>query len=291
MVEQLHTLQSIAIEDESAPSLAVSNRFVPALYELKLDINHTKPNFQGQLDILLKENDVYNVERLQTSTKFSLSLHASKLVITKAVLNTTSEVKLTVKYDRINSQVTLSSSEDVEIVDVANLKVSITYMGQINSIKTYQDKTHGLFKTNYLDSVSGKSNNYILSTHFQPHSAKLVFPLIEELHVKTPIKLTITTLSKFKVISVGKLLLNQPLEMSENSTFSFETSPPIAPSVFGFVIGDFEYLEDKYGDLPLRVYTSIGESRYAIRALKLMKKLLPILESLLDVKYPLEKLA
>ena len=58
------------------------------------------------------------------------------------------------------------------------LVMEVKYMGQIKTINTYKDETQGLFKTNFLDNDSGKSDNYILTTHFQPMSAKQVFLLL-----------------------------------------------------------------------------------------------------------------
>ncbi|KAK6457729.1 peptidase family M1-domain-containing protein [Scheffersomyces xylosifermentans] len=292
MSEQLtKKLASSSLGDSFASPLSLTNRFIPILYDLKLSIDHTKPNFQGELVIELVANDLYQTEVNTEASSFNLKLHASKLILTSAkLLIGEDDIPLTVKYERKIQQVSLSSKDDIEITKDSKPKILIKYMGQINTIKTYQDNTHGLFKTNYLDSISGKSNNFILATHFQPHSAKLVFPLIEELHVKTPIRLSIVTLSSFKVASNAKLISSEPLTMSANSTFIFETTPPISPSVFGFVLGNIEYVEDFVEEVPIRVYTSIGESRLASYTLKLIKKFCPILEQLFGVKYPLSKL-
>ena len=77
-------------------------------------------------------------------------------------------------------------------------------MGQIKTINTYKDVTQGLFKTNFLDNDTGKSDNYILTTHFQPHGAKQVFPIIDELTYKSMIKLDLTTLKRFQVCCNGE---------------------------------------------------------------------------------------
>lgn len=259
--------------------LSLSNSYVPTLYDLRLDIDHQKPNFTGEVAIDLQKKD-------GAASVFSVALHASKLVVMGATLISDGKSSpLNIVYDRPNHQVTFSSDQVV-----ADAKIILKYMGQINSIKTYQDSTQGLFKTNYLDGVSGKSNNYILATHFQPHFAKLVFPVVDELAIKAPIKLTITTLNKFKVLSNAQLSSKSDISMLDKSVYEFEQTPPICPSVFGFVIGDAEYLEESSLSVPVRVYTAIGESSHASYALKLITKFLPILENLLGHKYPLSKL-
>lgn len=260
--------------------LSLSNTFLPVLYDLRLSINHTKPNFIGKLTV-----DVVS----QKSSPFNLTLHASKLVLTKCYIETDLVIPLQVVYDRPNQTVTLSSE-----IELSEAKVVINYMGQINTISTYQDKTQGLFKTNYLDSISGKSNNYIIATHFQPFGARLCFPLIDELNSKVPIKLLVETLAKFKVASVGALSEVTAIESTANALFAFETTPPIAFSVFGFTIGDFDYIEKsvplKSATIPCRIYTTLGDSDATTYALSLIETFLPIVEKIFNVDYPLAKL-
>lgn len=260
--------------------LTLANRYVPLHYHLKLDINHTKPNFQGEVVIDLVANTRYTGT---TEDGFQLTLHADKLIITKAVVNDLIPLKVT--YDRTAREVKLSTTEAID-----PKSVTLTYMGQINQINTFQDLTQGLFKTNYLDSILGKSNNYIIATHFQPHAAKLVFPLIEELHIKAPISLEVTTLGRFKVMSVAPLISLTPVSMLEMNVFKFKPTPPIAALVFGFVIGDFEFLEETVRGKPVRVYTAIGEMSGAKLAVDYIAKFLPVIEDMFQVEYPLEKL-
>lgn len=262
--------------------LVLSNYFLPLRYDLKLNINQLKPNFSGELTIDLHQNSQYIGD---TPTNFKIEFHSQKLIVVKAVLLDDEPVDLNIKYDRINHRVTMWNDK----IFPKNPKVVISYMGQINSIKTYKDQTSGIFKTNYLDSVSGKSDNYILATHTQPHAAKLILPLIDEPQVKVPIRLRIETLTKFRVISNCPLLKSETVSLSENSIFEFKPTPPISPSVFGFVVGDLEYLENNEIDIPIKIYTPIGESSKARYALQLISKFIPIMEDLFKYKYPLEK--
>ena len=262
-------------------ALSLSNYYTPKHYDLDLKVAHLKPNFNGELTVTLVKNTSFNGPK---PNGFTFKLHADKLVVMKATVDDT---KVDISYDRANRTVTFSS-ESVPLSDSCCLKLS--YMGRINTIKTYKDTTQGLFQTNYLDSISGRSDNYILATHFQPHGAKQVFPVIDELQVKVPIKLAITTLNKFKVMSNAKLVSQTPISMSDQSKFEFETTPPIASSVFGFCIGAFEYIEEIVGKIPARIYTTIGDSKSSYYALKLVKTFLPILQDLFQVDYPLDKI-
>lgn len=259
----------------------MANQYLPLEYHFALDVNHTKPNFTGVATIDLIANPQYAGT---IDGPFSLTLHGERLVVTKAILNDAIPLKVT--YQRDQREIHISAPEHVN----QPRTVTLSYMGQIKQINTYEDQTLGLFKTNYLDSVLGKSNNYILATHFQPHAAKLVFPVIEELLIKVPISLEISTLGKFKVMLVGELVSLTPVLMLENNVFKFKKTPPMAMSVFGFVIGDLECLEEVVGHTTMRVYSAIGELKHTRLALQYTTSFMALLEKLFHVKYPLDKL-
>lgn len=271
------------------PPLVLQNYLLPTQYDLDLNINHMKPNFTGVLSIPLCKNK----RCAEPASTFSLKLHASNIVITKAsvtVEDGNSSVDLKVSYNSQALQVSLHC-DDLAMPDSAT--VSITFIGRINSIKTFSDITLGLFKTNYSDLVSGAANNYVLATHFQPHSAKTVFPLVEELSLRVPINLSITAAEKFKVVSNTPLASKENVPMTDQARFSFEATPPIAASTFGFVLGDLEYVEktiDTDAQLPARVYTTLGDSRNAQYALDSIAAFLPIIRSKLNAPYPLKKI-
>ncbi|KAG7660804.1 uncharacterized protein J8A68_005621 [[Candida] subhashii] len=272
--------------DNSSIPLSISNEVIPIHYHYKLNINHLKPNFSGEAIIKLSKNCNKNASEEPQGVAtfgFSLTLHASRLIITKATIG---DVPLKVTYDKPNQRITFSSPEDA-VIDSTLDDLYIKYMGQIKTIGTFKDNTSGLFKTNYLDSISGKANNYILATHFQPHFAKEVFPIIDELTHKPTIALDITTNTKFKVMTNGRLVSSEYVD--ENTLSKFEYDLPITPAVMGFVIGDFEYIQSELLS-NVRIYTSIGESKYARFALSIIEKYLPILESKFGHKYPLSKL-
>ena len=274
--------------DTSLKLLSLRNQYIPEFYDLHLNINHLKPNFNGTVTIDIKKNENYH----GSFNEFRFTLHCNKLIITKAILNDGGKATdLKVEYDRGRHEVSLTINSSYEWKSPEKAKITLLYMGQINTIKTYKDQTKGLFKTNYLDSISGKSNNYILATHTQPHSCKLIFPLVDELNFKVPIKLTIDTLSSFKVLSNSSLIAEPcPVPMSKNATFAFKPTPPIASSVFGFIIGDLEYLENSDDVIPVRMYAPIGTLSSCSYPLYVISSLLPILQQLLNIKYPLDKL-
>lgn len=261
--------------------LLVLNEYHPEGYDLKLDVNHEKPNFTGVVSFKLVKNPLFSGSSNDT---FVLALNASKLIVTKASLN---GAPLKTVYDKAKQRITFTQDTPTPNED---LYVTINFMGQINTIHTYKDTTYGLFKTNYSDSITGKSNNYVLATHTQPMGARLIFPLVDELSCKVPITLTITTNSSFKVFSNEAIDTVTPVDFSSNSVYKFKPTPPIASSVFGFVIGDFDVIETISDKTALRVVTTKGDSAYGEFALNAVAKLLPNMTKLFNSPFPLSKM-
>lgn len=259
--------------------LALENAYLPTGYTLDLVVDHSRPNFTGNLLVDVTGNP--------KSDDFKLILNAHKLVILSAQVLSESEdpKKATVSYNRQQQTVTLTVDEKLP----QNVQVKINFMGQINTIKTYRDTTQGLFKTNYLDSVEGRSDNYVIATHMQPYGARSVFPVIDEMSIKVPIKLTIVTQADFKVASAG--ILENKVDLDDDlARFEFKETPPIATSVFGFVAGHFDRVEEQFSDIPVSMYMLKGDAPYALASLSLIKQLLPVMEKLFECKYPLDKL-
>lgn len=269
--------------------LTEKNDFLPSLYNLSLSIDHTKSTFKGKIYIDLKESGRKNAEY------FEVTLNSSKIVVTSATLqlgeSKAEAEKLKIVYNKEKEQTTFFN-KDLK-VEQAECQLVLEYVGQINQIKTYSDPTFGLFKTNYLDNVNGTSTNYILATHNQPCFTRKIFPLIDEIGFKVPIKLEVETLNKFKVISNGKLENKAPISMSELALFKFKQTPPISGHLFALVMGDLECRtveEESEVAIPISFYTPIGEGNKSVYPLSIASKILPFLSKQIDTPYPLDKL-
>lgn len=271
----------------SVDTLVLQNAFLPKSYQLNLSIDHTKPNFSGSVLIPL----LPNARCTEVPSTFTLALHAHKLVVTKAslVLN---DSQILLKVTNLRDQKIVSfSTPDIAVSDIADedLAISISYMGCINTIKTFKDDTYGVFKTNYSDSIEGKSDNFVVATHCQPYGCRTIFPVIDELTLKVPIELTITTSTLFKVVSNAMLAKSTVVDMTENSVYQFKPTPPIAPSIFGFVVGDLQLVECEGTSVPIRAYVTKGDGSSINYALNVAKILLPKFVEVFGEDYPLEK--
>lgn len=267
--------------------LLISNAFLPTAYKLALSIDHLKPNFKASTTIELSRNPACTTP----PSTFQLCLHSHNLVILSAKLTASelSESKKLQVCNRRDSQ-TVVMTCDTHTEGLSSITIDITYMGSIHNIQTYRDETYGVFKTNYSDSVEGRSDNYIVATHSQPYGARSIFPCVDEVNVRASFSLQITTHAKFKALSNSKLASHSYVDMSDQATFTFETTPPMPTSTFAFVLGDLECLQSKAGEVPVSIATTKGDSHLTQYALHCVVNLLPILEELFGVKYPLPKL-
>lgn len=278
---------------ERAKDLVLANRFVPVNYKLNIDISPTKPNFQGDLEIDVVYNNLFT--GVQDGDQVELSLHSADIVVTSAKFvheDGSEEVLAKIEYDRSHQLVTLKT-EGGDFQDLSGFKVLLKYMGKINTIKTYQDTTKGVFKTNYLNGLTGKADNYIVSTHCQPKYARLIFPCLDELSIKPSFELSLKTDIKYTCIANSGISNTEILDDTKKLV-TFKKTPPMSPSIFGFVVGDLEWVEQKVKlqelEIPIRVYTPIGELENASYALNIAALSLPEVESLFNCSYPLDKL-
>ena len=272
--------------------LILKNSHQPTEYDITLNVDHEKSNFKGSVTVLLvKSRDA----TVSDGDDFEFWVNASELVLLSAAFDAqTSQFKAKVSYDKEKGLAKLVVENGKELYNQESLSLEIGFIGKINTIKTFQDVTKGLFRTNYLGERSNKATNYILATHCQTSYARNIFPCIDEPASKAKITLTIETNSRFKVLANTSPESKQVDEERELQIIKFKQSPPITPSIFGFVIGDLDFIETSVelsqGKIPVRFYSAIGNISGSAYALDVASKALPFIESVLVREYPLDKL-
>lgn len=269
------------------------NSHSPSSYDITLKINHEKANFTGVMEISL-ERSSHGPDA--QGDDFTLTLNSSELVLMNAIIVANDqEHKAKISYVKANELANLSFAGAKVLYNVDNLTLKINYIGKINTIKTFKDVTKGLFKTNYLDDRANKATNYVLATHCQTSFARCIFPCVDETSSRALFKLTVETAATFKVVSNTSPESKIVDEKENVQTIQFKQTPLMAPSIFGFVLGNLDFIETKVLlqqgiSIPLRFYTTIGNIAGATYALDIASKVLPFVESLLKRPYPLDKL-
>lgn len=268
--------------------LHLTNPIVPIHYDLQLEIDPVKVNFKGDETITFKRSGNGGVSSLE-----QFQLHCKGLVILRASFEDGKRVS--VEYDKEGDTAKFVLDEPIAIPESEPLRLKLQYVGKVNSIRTRQDETTGVFKTNFMNQNTGSSDNFVIATHCQPSFARSLFPCVDEPSVKTSFQLTVKTLNRFKVISNVSASSSNPDESGSHKTVSFNLTPLMTTSIFGFVIGDLEHsgslvtLPRSSRKIPISVYSplNINEASYC---LNIVQKYLPLLENYFNADYPLDKL-
>ncbi|EJS43348.1 YIL137C [Saccharomyces arboricola H-6] len=277
--------------------LSLENPVVPSHYELRLDVDpkQSSPNFKGSAKIDLKFNPNFislaSIEDGLTQFK----LHSKDLVVLSAhVITDSAQIGLKVSQDTQNHWSIFQLESPIQLSRGSSLVLSIHYVGKIRNIKTHHDETVGIFKTNFMNPKTGTSNNHVVATHCQPFSASNIFPCIDEPSVKSTFQLNIAIDSQYKAISNTPVEAIEALDNAQRHLVKFATTPLMTTSVFGFAIGDLEFLKT---EVKLQNDTTIPVSIYApwdianaTFTLDTIQKYLPLLESYFQCSYPLKKL-
>lgn len=273
-----------------ATPLVLTNHFQPSLYELDLKIDPLKTNFNGELKLSL----IRDSKPKPDFNDFKFKLNSAELVVLSAVFHVGEvDYKSKVSYNKAEEIVELIVQDGVNLYNESELTLSIKYLGKINTIKTFRDFTKGIFKTNYLDDKNNNSTNYIIATHSQASFARYIYPSIDEPSSKASFKLSLTSSSHFKILS--NTLPESRTADTSTQTITFQKSPPMNTSIFGFIIGDLDFLESTVHlsndrKIPIRFFTPVGQISQAAYAHDITSKLLPLIESIFVEPYPLDKL-
>lgn len=282
-------------------SVLLENLYIPESYDLSLEISDLKPNYTGKVLINLIKNERYNKESIDTKD-FCIFLNTAEIVsLSSSIIldnDSSKSFKLSHSLNKSN-ETTKYYSNDLKFSDLiqsSSITLEIKFLAVIRKILTYSDVTKGVFQTKYMDPVSGKSDKFLLSTHSQPFFSHYIFPCLDDINLKSKISLSLIVKNEFTCISNLPIESSNFVPNSNNKLVKFIQSPPMNLSLFSFAIGDFDYIENKVNlpisknDLPIRIYTMVGDSNKASFALNIVSTVVPELEKKFNVNYPLPKL-
>ncbi|SCU85175.1 LAMI_0C10352g1_1 [Lachancea mirantina] len=265
-------------------SRTLDNVVIPSEYRIHLKIDPRKSNFHGEVTMsLIRKNE-------KGTSVSAIYLHLENAAVACATLG---DYVLRVSYEKEVGAVKLVPEGPVDVAEAVKLPLHLVYVGKIQTIRTYEDATRGLFKTNFMRDVSGASDGLIAATHCQPQYAHHIIPCIDEVDHKAHFELCITTQRSYSTVSNTEIVSTDRIEEQKMKTVKFARTPLMTASLFAFALGDFETISSEAalsrGKIPLTVYAA-QEVKYAAYALDVIRQYLPLLEDYFGVKYPLEKL-
>ena len=273
-------------------SVRLSKNIIPIKYDIELRPDLENFTFEGvetiYLDILeqtkyitLHSKDL-KIETVSISINKtrSTSLRASKIFAHK------------ISYDIKSETATFVFKE---LIPKGKIKITIVFKGILN------DKMRGFYKSSY---QVGDIVHNMATTQFEATDARRAFPCFDE-----PAQKAIFNVSL--VVPHGKTAISNTLPISTREhnpgyqVIKFAGTPKMSTYLLAFIIGDFEYLEQKYTPTPsvfghspsgrgrsirVRVYTTPGKKHQAKFALDVTVKVLEFYEKYFDIPYPLDTL-
>jgi tricorn protease interacting factor F2/3 len=126
------------------------------------------------------------------------------------------------------------------------------------------------------------------TTQFEAADARRAFPCFDAPEHKATFDVSFSVASNLSVVS--NTLPFDVIEFGEKKTYYFERTPKMSTYLLYFGVGEFEFLEDRYKNIRLRVVTTPGKRDYGKPALEFAKKFLQYFEEYFDYPYILPKL-
>ena len=246
---------------KSVPHLA--EQFSPGHYNLHIDISkRAERTFSGSVRI---------TGRLNHTNTF-IALHAKGLRIKTATIDGT-EATVSQKED---DELRLTTGHDLTI---GAHTLHLTFEGTIT------DPMHGLYPCYFTENGVAKE---LLMTQLESHSAREVFPCIDEPVAKATFGLTLTTEPNITVLS------NTPAETSKQTegalVTTFAQTPKMSTYLLAFVAGELAYAETKsQHGVTIRVYATPAHKHELDFALNHAAKVLDFYDEYFDTPYPLAK--
>lgn len=210
----------------------------------------------------------------------SITLHSKELNIK------TAEIKI--KKDKIfATKITYDENSETATfvfpnqIPTGKYDITLVFEGILN------DKMRGFYRSSY--TVDGVLS-HIATTQFEATDARRAFPCFDEPAHKSIFNVSL-------IVPKGKTAISNtlPILVSEHTPdldiIKFSPTPIMSTYLLAFIIGDFEYLEQKTKNgVNIKVYTTKGKKHQGEFALSCAVKTLEFYEEYFDIKYPLPTL-
>jgi aminopeptidase N len=240
---------------------------IPVNYKIEFDIDMESSKFYGKEKILAK------VKSTET-----LTLNSCELAI--------NECKVTSKGENLKPALILDEKKEEMVLKLpkkvsGEIEVSISFRGDL------KDKLVGLYRSQYRTQAG--ENKYLVTTQFEATDARRAFPCFDNPEDKATFDISVTFDRTLSAISNTEII--EEAELPRNKKLvKFAQTPLMSTYLVYLGVGEFEYMEDKTGNVSLRVATTPGKKRYGKLAMEYVKKFLRYYENYFGIKYPLKKL-
>ena len=241
----------------------------PLRYTLQLTPDTGSHTFEGH------ETIFYTLDRASKS----ITLHALEITVHRASTTVGGRVEdASISYKTKNETVTFTFSKPVPKGKGA---LDVTFSGTLNN------KMRGFYRSDY--EVAGVPHTMAV-TQFESTYARYAFPCVDEPAVKAVFDVTLIVPKDHVAIS-NTLPTETATHSSTHQRVTFSPSPQMSTYLLAFVVGKFEWLEEKSKNGTLvRVFVTPGRKHEATFALDVAVRSLEFYEKYFGIKYPLPAL-
>lgn len=171
-------------------------------------------------------------------------------------------------------------TEDIAEVD---LLIGLEWVGSLS------DDMRGVYRSRYHDTQANKDFT-LVSTHFEATDARAAFPCFDEPDKKAIFSISLKSSSTRNVV-IGNMPVEEVTPLSDGSSITlFKTTPVMSTYLIAFVVSNFDYVEDKTGRVPVRVYARPEVKTHGDYAANICSKIIASYEDLYQLPYPLPKM-
>lgn len=276
-------------------SVRLSNYISPIHYNLTIKPDLESFTFSGKEIIKIKINK--EVKQITLHSK-DLDIETVKYINLSAQAGKSGEqFSIKITYDMRKETTTFYFKNKIE---KGQGELSIVFSGIIT------ENLRGLYKSKYV--LDGKEK-YIATTQFEATDARRAFPCFDEPAHKAVFEVSLVIPENHTAISNTlpitcktcsgdqdfKNLGLAPISIKEHNAgykvVSFAPTPIMSTYLLAFIVGEFEYIEDKTREgIQVRVFTTAGKKHQAKFALKVAIKSLEFYNEYFDIPYPLPTL-
>jgi aminopeptidase N/puromycin-sensitive aminopeptidase len=248
-----------------AEAQRLPTRVIPSHYKLWIDPGIEKQKFSGE--------ETIDVQLAQASHE--IVLNSLNLEIGSAQMiagGKTQQAK--VSYDQPDEMVRLTVAEAIPPGPAA---LHLKFSGKL---------TAGL-RGLYLSKTARRS--YAV-TQFEGTYARMMFPGFDEPAFKATFDLTVVADKQDTAISNGRIIHDVPAADPDRHTLTFSTSPKMSTYLVALAVGDWQCLERKVDDIPIRVCAVPESKDKAQFALDVATHSVQFYNQWYGIKYPFGKL-
>ena len=248
------------------------NNIKPIKYNLEIIPNFTSFKFNGVLR--------FNFNVIEKTDK--ITLNSKELDIKSALIASDSDIKVKkTEFDEEKEWVTFSLNKKIGLGEYVLI---INYEGILN------DQMAGFYRSKYTDS-KGK-DKYLGITQFEAVDARRALPCMDEPVHKAIFQITLIIPKDLIGLSNTEVIYEN---IQDNiKTIKFAETPIMSTYLLAFFVGESDYTEAfaTIGNkqIPVKVFTPIGESEKGVFARDLCVKVLEFFSEYFDIDYPLNKM-